>query len=102
MGSGSGGGVSAYGLGLKEGDSIWATIGKPLSMLVPYFTVSLLLGEGGYRESLFSTGCPGTHCVDQVGLELAVILLPLLSGCWDPRHSIMSGPPEGSFCCPTL
>ena len=33
------------------------------------------------RVSLCSPGSPGTHCVDQAGLELTVILL--LLQCWD-------------------
>ena len=28
-------------------------------------------------------GCPGTHSVDQAGLELTKIPLPLLPECWD-------------------
>ena len=27
-------------------------------------------GEGQYRVSLYSPGCPGTHSVDKAGLEL--------------------------------
>ena len=33
------------------------------------------------RVSLCSPGCPGTHSVDQAGLELRNLLLP--SKCWD-------------------
>ena len=31
--------------------------------------------------SWYSPGCPGTHCVDQAGLELKEIRLPLPSEC---------------------
>jgi hypothetical protein len=34
------------------------------------------------RVSLYSPGCPGTHSVDQAGLELE-IHLPLPPKCWD-------------------
>ena len=30
-----------------------------------------------------SSDCPGTHYVDQVGLELTEICLPLPPECWD-------------------
>jgi hypothetical protein len=33
--------------------------------------------------SLRSPNCPGTHSVDQAGLELTEIHLPLPSKCWD-------------------
>ena len=33
--------------------------------------------------SLCSPGCPGTSSVDQAGLELTEICLPLPSECWD-------------------
>ena len=33
------------------------------------------------RVSLCSPGCPGTHSVDQAGLELTEICLPLLPKC---------------------
>ena len=33
--------------------------------------------------SLCSPGCPRTHFVDQAGLELTEILLPLFLECWD-------------------
>ena len=39
-------------------------------------------------------GCPGTHSVDQAGLELTEIHLPLPPECWDLRHV----PPP--FCSP--
>ena len=32
-----------------------------------------------------SHGCPGTHHVDQAGLELTEIHLPLSLECWDPK-----------------
>jgi hypothetical protein len=35
------------------------------------------------RVSLCSSGCPGTHFVDQAGLELREIHLPLPPKCWD-------------------
>jgi hypothetical protein len=34
------------------------------------------------RVSLCSPGCPGTHSVDQAGLKLTEILLPLPPECW--------------------
>jgi hypothetical protein len=34
------------------------------------------------RVSMCSPGCPGTHCVDQAGLELRN-RLPLPPKCWD-------------------
>jgi hypothetical protein len=33
--------------------------------------------------SLGSPGCPGTHSIDQGGLKLTDICLPLLPKCWD-------------------
>jgi hypothetical protein len=35
------------------------------------------------RVSLCSPGCPGTHFVDQTGLELIEIHLSLPPECWD-------------------
>ena len=35
------------------------------------------------RVSLCSPKCPGTHSVDQAGLELTEIHLPLPSKCWN-------------------
>ena len=35
------------------------------------------------RVSLCSPGCPGTHSINQAGLELTEIHLPLPPGCWD-------------------
>ena len=37
-----------------------------------FWFVCLFFGFGffGDRVSLYSPGCPGTHCVDQAGLEL--------------------------------
>jgi hypothetical protein len=37
------------------------------------------------RLSLCSPGCPGTHSVNQAGLELAETHLPLPPECWDLR-----------------
>ena len=36
-----------------------------------------------FRVSQCSLGCPGTHSVDQAGLELTKIRLPLPLECWD-------------------
>lgn len=38
------------------------------------------------KVSLFSHGCLGTQYVDQAGLELIEIHLPLPLECWDKRH----------------
>ena len=38
------------------------------------------------RALLCSPGCPGTHPVDQAGLKLTEIHLPLPSECWDERR----------------
>ena len=35
------------------------------------------------RVSLCHPGCPGTHSVDQAGLYLTEICLPLFPECWD-------------------
>jgi hypothetical protein len=46
----------------------------------------LLVESGRDRASLYSPGCPGTHFVDQAGLELQAgleICLPLPPECWD-------------------
>jgi hypothetical protein len=37
--------------------------------------------------------CPRTHSVDQAGLELTEICLPLPPECWDLRHVL---PPPSS------
>ena len=34
-------------------------------------------------QGLYNIGCPETHAVDQVGLELTEIHLPLPPKCWD-------------------
>uniref|UniRef100_A0A8C8UP70 Uncharacterized protein n=1 Tax=Peromyscus maniculatus bairdii TaxID=230844 RepID=A0A8C8UP70_PERMB len=47
--------------------------------------------EGKYRHNVLVKGtkrrvlldCPGTHFVDQAGLELTEICLPLPHKCWD-------------------
>jgi hypothetical protein len=41
---------------------------------------SVLLRQG---FSVCISGCPGTLSVDQAGLELKEIYLPLLPECWD-------------------
>jgi hypothetical protein len=50
------------------------------------FTLYLFLFVGWLvsqdRVCLYSPGCPGTHSVDQAGLELR-IHLPLPPNCWD-------------------
>ncbi|EDL11290.1 mCG1036081, partial [Mus musculus] len=38
------------------------------------------------RVSLWSPGCPGTHSIDQVGLELTKICLPQHPDCCNQRH----------------
>jgi hypothetical protein len=48
---------------------------------------------------LYSPGCPGTHSVDQAGLELRKVRLPLTPKCWDQRHV---PPPPGSIFLSTL
>lgn len=31
--------------------------------------------------------CPGTHCIDEAGLQLTDIHLPLSPECWGKRHA---------------
>jgi hypothetical protein len=42
-------------------------------------------GEGQFQDrvSLCSPGCPGTHFIDQAGLEFTEINLTLAPECWD-------------------
>ena len=47
--------------------------------------VIYLFGVVPDRVSLCSPGCPGTHSVDQAGLELTEICLPPCPECWDYR-----------------
>ena len=51
-----------------------------LSLLIFFFLLFVFVFLD--RVSLYSTGCPGTHSVDQAGLELR-IRLPLPPKCWD-------------------
>ena len=49
------------------------------------------------RGALCSPGCPETHCVDQSGIELTEIHLPLPSKIRDCGGLNMLGPESGSF-----
>jgi hypothetical protein len=68
-----------------------SVLAKKASRICSQSTVNLnkkSMAESGWRTlrhrvSLCSPGCPGTHSVDQAGLELTEIYLPLPPKCWD-------------------
>jgi hypothetical protein len=47
------------------------------------FFLVVVVDDSDCWVSLGSSGCPGTHFVDQAGLELTEIHLPLPPECWD-------------------
>jgi hypothetical protein len=60
-------------------DSIGMYYGWAFVCFYFYFCFVLFLRQG----LSYSSGCPGTHCVDQVGFQLTVIYLLLFPECWD-------------------
>ena len=52
---------------------VWRGVMEVVVMFVCFFSD---------RVSLCSPGFPGTHSVDQVGLELVELILPLPPECW--------------------
>jgi hypothetical protein len=57
-----------------------------LKIILLLFFVYLVFGVLRW-VSLCNPGCSGTHSVDQAGLELTEVCLPLLPECWDKGMS---------------
>jgi hypothetical protein len=63
---------------------LWKSSHEPSLQLLDLFVCLFVCFK---RGSFIEVVSPSTCCVDQVGLERAVILLLLLSKCWNYRKS---------------
>lgn len=77
----------------EQGLHIRATLATCLILLVLFCFVVVWFFKMGF---VYSPGCPGTPSVDQAGLELTGICLPLPLECQDSR---CASPLAGLLCC---